>query len=169
MPEMSAARLLPDLAFPPFAYVPGRRARPPAGHVAVQTSGWETFRWGVDLFNHGYYWEAHEAWERLWTASRAGSLRRLLLKGLILLSAAGVKARQDNPAGVRRHAARAGATFRRLAGSPPQKIEAILGLSLPLLIAFAQEAEGAGSDRRRADFGSTRVVFDFVLTLRSSS
>ncbi|MER9007639.1 DUF309 domain-containing protein [Mesorhizobium sp. M0862] len=30
------------------------------------------FRWGIDLFNHGYYWEAHEAWEPLWqTANQA--------------------------------------------------------------------------------------------------
>ncbi|TGQ49534.1 DUF309 domain-containing protein, partial [Mesorhizobium sp. M1C.F.Ca.ET.210.01.1.1] len=27
------------------------------------------FRWGIDLFNHGYYWEAHEAWEPLWHAA----------------------------------------------------------------------------------------------------
>ncbi|MET2831203.1 DUF309 domain-containing protein [Mesorhizobium shangrilense] len=28
------------------------------------------FRWGSDLFNHGYYWEAHEAWEPLWHAAK---------------------------------------------------------------------------------------------------
>ncbi len=24
---------------------------------------------GVDLFNHGYYWESHEEWESLWHAA----------------------------------------------------------------------------------------------------
>jgi uncharacterized protein len=26
----------------------------------------DAFGWGLDVFNHGYYWEAHEAWEGLW-------------------------------------------------------------------------------------------------------
>nr|WP_244447982.1 DUF309 domain-containing protein [Neorhizobium vignae] len=49
---------------------------------------------GQDLFNHGYYWEAHEAWEGLWQAAKRGSQLRAFLKGLILLSAAGVKIRE---------------------------------------------------------------------------
>src|SRR5438445_13293675 len=27
---------------------------------------------GVELFNKGHYWEAHEVWEREWTADRRG-------------------------------------------------------------------------------------------------
>ena len=51
---------------------------------------------GLDLFNHGYYWEAHEAWEGLWqVADRDGPLR-MLFKGLIMLSAAGVKFESAN-------------------------------------------------------------------------
>ena len=66
---------------------------------------------GFDLFNHGYYWEAHEAWERRWVAeNRQGALADLL-KGLIKLAAAGVKARAGKPAGVRRHARRAEELF----------------------------------------------------------
>ncbi len=31
---------------------------------------------GIDLFNHGYYWEAHEVWEGLWhTAGHRGRSR----------------------------------------------------------------------------------------------
>jgi hypothetical protein len=42
----------------------------------------DAFLWGLDLFNHGYYWEAHEAWEGLWqVADRDGPLR-VLFKGL---------------------------------------------------------------------------------------
>ncbi len=40
----------------------------------------DAFLWGLDLFNHGYYWEAHEAWEGLWqVADRDGPLRMIRL------------------------------------------------------------------------------------------
>src|SRR5882757_983674 len=98
-------RLLPERSFPSYAYLPGRQPHPvrdPAGHsyrnapvaVAAEASlGSDVFQWGIDLFNYGYYWEAHEAWEPLWQGASPGTARRLLFKALILLSAAGVKIR----------------------------------------------------------------------------
>ena len=69
------------------------------------------FRYGVDLFNHGYYWEAHEAWEGVWHAcGRRGRLADFL-KGLIHLAAAGVKSREGNLNGVVKHAERAKELF----------------------------------------------------------
>ena len=104
--SMLRPRWLPQKSFPPYAYLPGREPHPvrdPRGHsyhvepirVAAEASlGSDVFLWGLDLFNHGYYWEAHEAWEGLWqVADRDGPLR-MLFKGLILLSAAGVKIRE---------------------------------------------------------------------------
>ena len=41
---------------------------------------------GVELFNRGAFWEAHEAWEELWL--RAGPDIRLFVQGLIQLAAA---------------------------------------------------------------------------------
>jgi hypothetical protein len=76
--SMLSSRWLPEKSFPPYAYLPGRQPHPvrdPAGHsyhvepmpVAAEASlGSDVFLWGLDLFNHGYYWEAHEAWEGLW-------------------------------------------------------------------------------------------------------
>ena len=65
------------------------------------------FRWAVQLFNAGYYWESHEAWESLWhAAGRKGAIADFL-KGLIKLAAAGVKLREHNRVGVERHARRA--------------------------------------------------------------
>jgi len=100
---MLRPRRLPQKSFPPYAYLPGKKPHPvrdPTGHsyhvepipVAAGASlDSDAFLWGLDLFNHGYYWEAHEAWEGLWqVADRDGPLR-MLLKGLILLSAAGIK------------------------------------------------------------------------------
>lgn len=61
----------------------------------------------TDLFNHGYYWEAHEAWEGLWIAAGRSGTTADFLKGLIKLAAAGVKHLEGNAAGVRRHKTRA--------------------------------------------------------------
>jgi predicted metal-dependent hydrolase len=41
---------------------------------------------GVDLFNRGLYWEAHEAWEQTWIPDRHGPDRGFY-KGLIQVAA----------------------------------------------------------------------------------
>ncbi|WDI41242.1 DUF309 domain-containing protein [Bremerella sp. P1] len=98
-------RYEPDLPFPPYAYVPGLFPRPETA-FGGDTTG-QSFRYGVDLFNHGFYWEAHEAWESAWNVyARAGEPAKLL-KGLIHLTACGVKARQHSLHGVEVHAGKA--------------------------------------------------------------
>ena len=61
----------------------------------------------MDLFNHGYYWEAHEVWESLWIAASRQGVTADFLKGLIKLAAAGVKTKEGNPTGAARHTKRA--------------------------------------------------------------
>jgi len=41
---------------------------------------------GIALFNEGRYWEAHEAWEEVWTLDRRGP-ERSFYKGLIQVAA----------------------------------------------------------------------------------
>lgn len=75
----------------------------------LQPAAWRDsveYLYGVDLFNHGYYWEAHEAWESLWHAAGRTGVVANFLKGLIKLAAAGVKSREGNAQGVRRHTER---------------------------------------------------------------
>src|SRR5947209_12136345 len=101
-----ARRLLPDLPLPPYAYIPGRTPHPqsdPRGHrfgkrpekpAAFDPADWrslESFLYGVDLLNNGFYWEAHESWELLWHACGRRGVTADFLKGLIKLAAAGVK------------------------------------------------------------------------------
>lgn len=126
-----AAGLTPDspLArgdWPAYTYVPGRTPHPesdPAGHrfgqprwpaLPLTLHAWtenKGYCRGLALFNHGYYWEAHEAWEGLWLAAgRRGSVADFL-KGLIHLAASGVKAREGVSAGVADHADRAEVLF----------------------------------------------------------
>lgn len=47
---------------------------------------WEEFERGVNLFNVGKFWHAHEAWEIVW--QRHGEDERLFFQGLIQLAAA---------------------------------------------------------------------------------
>ncbi len=69
------------------------------------------YLWALDLFNNGFYWEAHEEWERLWRATGSESNTGKFLKGMIKLAAAGIKVREKSLHGVRRHAASAGEVF----------------------------------------------------------
>jgi hypothetical protein len=107
---------------PPYSYVPGQHPHPisdPAGHshghppetaAPLDDAQWRTnevWLWAIDLFNHGFYWEAHEAWEGLWHAAGRRGPTADFLKGLIKLAAAGVKAHEGRPEGVKLHAARA--------------------------------------------------------------
>src|ERR1700719_4095251 len=145
---MLPPRWLTQKSLPPYAYLPGKSPHPvrdPTGHsyhvepvsVAAEASlSSDAFLWGLDLFNHGYYWEAHEAWEGLWrVADRDGTLR-MFFKGLILLSAAGVKIRERKNAAAARHAMRAAALFRQL---PDRTFEHALGMS-PAALAECTEA-----------------------------
>ncbi len=108
-------------ALPPYSYVPGFAPHPvsdPRGHMSGQTHAaaaplepahWrlsDAYLQAADLFNHGYYWEAHEAWESLWHAAGRHGAVATWLKALIKLAAAAVKAREGNPVGVERHARR---------------------------------------------------------------
>lgn len=87
---------------------------PGQGPRALSTDTWPSNRnylLGLDFFNLGFYWEAHEEWERLWRVSGADTTVGRFLKGLIKLAAAGVKVRERSIHGVRRHAASAGEMF----------------------------------------------------------
>lgn len=108
---MTVPRYCPQIPLPDGAYVPGQTPRP---HDSPATGDPQTdFRLAADLFNHGYYWEAHEVWESLWIAAGRRGAWALLLQGLIKLAAAGVKCREGRREGVRRHAVRAGELVRQ--------------------------------------------------------
>ncbi len=129
------SRLAPERAFPSSAYVPGRHPRP-----SVTDAGWvgdqnpdSVARFAIDLFDRGYYWEAHEQWEFLWRRHGRDSLAGRMAYGLIALAAAGVKVRMGSAEGLRRHAERASGIFMAVAEESP----VVLGLPVAALIAFA--------------------------------
>jgi len=173
----SPPRYAPDLSFPPYAYTGDPMPHPrnhPRGHSrdepeeippALDPRSWQDSRaylCGIDLFNHGYYWEAHEAWEGLWLAAGKKGPISELMKGLIKLTAAGVKARQSQPDGVRRHAVRAGDHFettRVLVGE-----ETFAGFSFSDLIDFSRQVGSRADDWPSHVGEEVAIVFDRCLT-----
>jgi len=108
-------RYAPGRAFPPYAFLPGRDPHPtrdPAGHSFghdepappyLPPARWrenEPYLLGVDLYNHGYLWEAHESWEGLWHASKLDPRQALYLQALIQCAAAWLKIPMGQPVGV---------------------------------------------------------------------
>ena len=68
----------------------------------------EDFLFGVDLFNAGFFWEAHTFWERLWALPATPPEIRRLLRAMIQTAAACLKVRQGQKAGARKLLGRAG-------------------------------------------------------------
>ncbi|MCE9625455.1 MAG: DUF309 domain-containing protein [Deltaproteobacteria bacterium] len=51
----------------------------------------DLYLYGIDLFNNGYWWEAHEAWETIWLTTPKTDLEGQYLQGLIQFSASLLK------------------------------------------------------------------------------
>lgn len=177
---MSRPRWRPEKIFPAYAYLPGRQPHPvrdPAGHsyhhvdplpvAAAASLDSDLFFWGLDLFNHGYYWEAHEAWEGLWQVAERGGPLRMLFKGLILLSAAGVKIREGKHVAAMRHAGRAAVLLRQLMKGPHRVFERALGMSPAALADCAEAAARLPATLQAIAPGEPQPVFEFVLGSRS--
>lgn len=177
MPDVP--RYCPSDPLPPYSYVPGRQLHPvsdPRGHSfgkepppaevpdPRQPRSSQPYLRGIDLFNHGYYWEAHEAWESLWKACGGRGTAASFLKGLIKLAAAGVKAKEGNADGVRRHATRAAELFGLVRKSAGPEESIYLGLSLADLRHWSSTVMAEAP--RLAEAGPrAMVVFPFVLRL----
>lgn len=96
---------------PAYRFVPGRTPHPtgdPRGHsfgtavvvscaeLAAALADWRKsprFCRGVDLYNYGYWWEAHEAWEPLWRCCPLRAPPRRVLQGFIQVAAAHLQRR----------------------------------------------------------------------------
>ena len=120
-------RLLPSVDLPGYTYTTGQGLphpyRDPKGHshgkknrtvkplIANRWAESPAYLLALDRFNHGFYWEAHDEWERLTRVSNPEALVGRFLKGLVKMAAAGLKVREQSVHGVRRHAASAGEVF----------------------------------------------------------
>jgi len=165
-------RFLIARSFPPYAYLPGRYPHPvrdPEGHSHGLPApkmhkgpllASEDFLWGEDLFNHGYYWEAHEAWEGLWQIAEGNN--KLFLKGLILLSASGVKVREGKREAALRHANRAAEVFLLISKRAQLELARAIGMT-PSGAAMMSITAIEAAFKRNAHSLVPQAVFPFVL------
>lgn len=171
------ARLLPDVPLPSYTYIPGRFPHPvsdPSGHsfgtARAPEPCTEPRRWrenrpylrGLDLFNGGYYWEAHEAWEQLWLSCDHRGVTASFLKALIKLAAAGVKVRQAQPAGVRHHARRAAELIAQVQKAASPSDGRYMGLSLAEVAGFAETIAREPPASVLESFPATHVFPSFL-------
>jgi predicted metal-dependent hydrolase len=147
----------------------GRQLEYPSAPEPAHWRDSRAYLHGLDLFNHGYYWEAHETWEGLWHACARRGPTADFLRGLIKLAAAGVKVREGTPAGVVSHARRAAAIFRAAAQRLGGENARCFGLRLGDLLAHARAVEALAPATVGDRHAGVRVVFDFVLAPQSAA
>jgi len=145
-PIRDIRRYCPDRPFPAYRFVPGQGPHPrldPAGHsygsvtenpaAEWDPTHWQhlgAWRWGIDLFNHFYFWEAHEAWEELWRTTGRSTPPGLLLQGLIQIAAALLKVHTRATRSARRLSEHGVEKLKRAAAVSPQ----MMGLELTATI-----------------------------------
>ena len=161
------SRLAPDKEFPPYAFLPGRDPHPtrdPAGHSYGEDepspgyfdpADWRAnveYLWGIDLYNHGYLWEAHEAWEGLWHAAKHDEVQAYFLQGLIQCTAACLKISMEQPRGLERLSALG---TEKLEGVVREKGGTYMGLDVVAFVAemrsFAASAPDSIDERPEID------------------
>ena len=82
------------IILPQTPHLPGRTPRPdPAGFATLRGDPEAAWRAGIEAFERGYFWEAHECWEGVWASCPPASRSRHLMQGLIQLANAGLKRR----------------------------------------------------------------------------
>jgi hypothetical protein len=146
MSELQPPRYCPDRSLPERAFIPGRERKPApesqrAPYLAAER--WrdnEAYLWGVDLYNHGFAWEAHEAWEDLWRAAKHDEAQATFLQGLIQCAAARVKMSMGDAAATRRLLERG---LKRLASVREQQGDRYMGLDLARYLAEHAQANAS--------------------------
>ena len=97
---MPVPRYAPHRPLPARAFVPGREGsvRPIEGLSKLEARTFAPEKWreneawlfGVDLWNNGFLWEAHEAWESIWRVPFDAEQSEFL-RGMIQCAASALK------------------------------------------------------------------------------
>lgn len=112
---------------PAYRHVPGYSPHPvrdAAGHSFQRPEPQEVcplgygqwrecgdYLYGVDLFNHEFFWEAHENWEPIWHEAGHQSAGGLFVKALIQIAAVMLLQRSDRLGGIPKLLQRAAKNF----------------------------------------------------------
>lgn len=167
---------LPEKPLPPYSFVPAYKPHPkisPDGHLYNQAEKtvskldpyfpFESFEYlrGLDLFNNGYYWEAHEEWEGLWNAHNKEGIIADFFKALIKISASAVKLRQQQPDGAKIHSITANKMLKEIKNEIRDDYYA--GTSLVDLIDFTQNIYDHTEDFIVDPNKDVEIIFDFFI------
>jgi hypothetical protein len=109
------------ISFPDRKYSPGQSIHPkkyphyshlpeiPSEGTKFEPDTWkisQRYLYSIDLFNFGYWWEAHEVLEDLWIKAGKTTLTAKFIQGIIQISAALLKDSQLSPQGASRLASK---------------------------------------------------------------
>jgi hypothetical protein len=155
------------LPFPPRPFVPGTSPHPRHDPSATvfdwRPAPWRPDEWaalppylyGVDLYNHGYWWEAHEAWEALWHAAGRRGEAAEFVQGLIHAAAAALNRARGREAGAARQARKALLRLRPVAAGH----ERYMGLRVDAFAGAIDRSFVSGSDPPpRLELEGSRLV-----------
>ncbi len=138
LPLAVSARLCPELPLPTSGFLPGIGMPRPEERdfsggpwTAENWKDIQPWKFGIDLYNAGFFWEAHEAWEAVWTSWPKDSPEGLLVRGCIQSAAALVKLRGESLAGVKKLSTRSLETLGQATREAPEGT--LLGLDLGTL------------------------------------
>ncbi|GIW22395.1 MAG: hypothetical protein KatS3mg068_1402 [Candidatus Sericytochromatia bacterium] len=164
--------------FPPYSYIPGVYPHPknnPQGHSynkvkektsVINNENYSTHKeyiYSLELFNNGYYWEAHEELENIWNSVNRDSYIAEFLKALIKLCASGVKVRQEQEHGIYEHARLAKIIFEKIKVN--ENLNLLLGLNISDLINFCQYIMNNSDKFKSNKYLPVEKVFDFELRI----
>ncbi len=82
--------------------MPGSGSAPDRASLEKAGADAQAFRYGIDLFNLGFFWEVHEVWEAVWLAAVPNSGRRQGVRALIQMANAALKRDMKKPNACRR-------------------------------------------------------------------
>ncbi len=124
---LPATRHVPGQATTADATVLERACRTALPQTLDDTARHNTaWRYGLRLFNDGFYWETHEVLEAVWMNARPNSCERHLLQGVIHLANAALKHHMHRPQAVQRLLALAGECIAR---AYPQESQMLMGVA----------------------------------------
>lgn len=105
-------RYCPHLPLPDYRYIPGQMPKnehrgdiPKIKIENLPPEKWrenEAYLYGLDLFNHHFFYEAHEVWEEIWIKVGKKTTQGKFLQALIQLAAAKLKILMGEPSPAKR-------------------------------------------------------------------
>lgn len=151
--------------FPPYRYRPGaglpHPRMDPAGHshgtddeylppfTPEDWASCEPYLYGIDLFNQGYWWEAHEALESVWLAAgQRATGCGIFVQGLIQLAGAQLKRSSGEALGAR-----------SLTAAACEKMAACEGICLGIAVAELLDAAQRCLREDRGEFPLIRLLY----------